>query len=198
MHHRAVQCDLAISDPLALLGIERVDAVYSDPPWGPGNLMFWRTHNGETERPAWPTFLARFADVARRACPDGSVWVEMGTRWEQDLADAMATAGLPHVTSIPCIYRAGSKMLPNTLMLFGRVPPPETALAPKDRHGPKLVTWALDVHPGSTVLDPCCGLGTTAKACIALGRTFYGTELNPKRLARTQSILDRGTKARRA
>ncbi|MFO7180884.1 MAG: hypothetical protein DIU78_019440, partial [Pseudomonadota bacterium] len=46
----------------ALAG-SRADIIYSDPPWGPGNLYFWRTHNGESGRPSWPGFLETFCDV---------------------------------------------------------------------------------------------------------------------------------------
>jgi DNA modification methylase len=33
---------------------------------------------------------------------------------------------------------------------------------------------------GSVVLDPFCGSGTVGRACVHLGRTFVGIELNPR------------------
>ena len=48
---------------------------------------------------------------------------------------------------------------------------------------------AAVVRPAMIVLDPCTGLGMTARITHALGGCFRGGEMNPKRLARTEEWL---------
>jgi hypothetical protein len=190
--HKLIQADITKLNSLDPLDLREVDAIYSDPPWGPGNLSYWRTMNGEKgERPSWSGFLSALAGHSAHRCRTGPVWIESGLRWEGDVRDAFERNGLRYQGRLDCIYRAGSKWLPNALLLFGGHELPEDTRTEKQRYGLGLVTWALSRHPGSSVFDPCSGLGTTARAAIALGRTFYGSELNPARKARTQAILDR-------
>jgi hypothetical protein len=175
--------DIVASD----LPFGRVDAVYSDPPWGGPNLKFWRTHNGQTGHPVdWGGFLERFFVHCKRHCPGGPWYIETGVRFVSDLVNA---SPLPFVAKLDCRYKAGSKWLPNVLLAFGS-PFPAQALREEDRYGIKLVRWCLsEIAPGSTVLDPCCGLGLTARACLTHGLAFCGNELNPKRLERTRKVL---------
>lgn len=188
--HKLIQADITSPGALDALGIERVDAIYSDPPWGPGNLTYWRTMNGEDNRPSWPGFLESLSMICARLCPDGPVWIESGLRWEGEVREVFERAGLAYRGRFACEYKAGSKWLPNVLLLFGAAELPMDTRLEGERHGIGLVKWALSKHEGRSVLDPCSGLGTTARAAIALGRTFYGSELSPKRMARTQAILD--------
>ncbi len=48
--------------------------------------------------------------------------------------------------------------------------------------------------PGGTVLDPCCGSGTTLVAAKASGRHGVGCDLNPDAIAITRSRLSTKTK----
>lgn len=172
-----------------------VDCIYSDPPWGNGNLKFWRTHNGQAGHPVdWNQFLVRFFGICAKHCPNGPWFVETGTRF---VDDCLAASPLPAANVVPCRYRAGSKWLPNVLLSFGsELSSPW--IAEESRYGQNLIRWALSRIPsGSRVLDPCCGLGGTAKACAALGLEFYGNELNPKRLERTLAVLSKGGVSRK-
>ena len=45
--------------------------------------------------------------------------------------------------------------------------------------------------PHDVVLDPCCGTGLTARACLRLGLTFYGNELNAARARKTAALLEK-------
>jgi len=68
---RLVVGELTIERARDALGGEPADIVYSDPPWGPGNLMYWRTHNGEMDRPNWDEFLDLFCRVVSTSVRDG-------------------------------------------------------------------------------------------------------------------------------
>jgi len=161
---------------------------YSDPPWGPGNLMYWRTHNGETNRPSWSEFLELFCDiVSSNTERSGHIFVEMGLRWVDELAAAMARFGRSEAARFHCLY--GNPKLPNVLWYSG----PGTSLDPSGLSGVKMTHAALDgvAMPGALVFDPCCGKGMTARCALRLGMRFAGVELNPKRAKVTQDWLDR-------
>lgn len=189
--HRLLQGDITLRSIRALLGDERVSAVYSDPPWGRGNLSYWRTHNGQVGHPVdWRSFVERLLGDCAAAC-DGPVWIETGVRFERDVTDAAASVGLPHVRTYECRY--GRPVRPNLLLLMGRPAVVPEPLPVEQMTGRGLVRWALTttVGRGAVVLDPCCGLGTTARICVETGLTFRGAELNPARLERTAALLRR-------
>lgn len=193
--HRLVCGDITEPTMLAtLMGDERADVIYSDPPWGPGNQQYWHTMNrrGSAPRTSWGDFLAAFC----RACatyrtPTAPVFIEMGLRWVEDLDVAMAGVGLPHVRRWTITYGPKSKPLPNTLTLYG---PQDVPIdLPDPPHGEPVTRAVLGaaVRPDAVVLDPCTGLGMTARITHALGGRFRGSEMNPARLARTAMWLQK-------
>lgn len=171
----------------ALAG-ELADITYSDPPWGPGNLMYWRTHNGESKRPDWSEFLRNFCFiVTSNTQPTGHVFVEMGLRWVDELAEVMRQHGRPEVARFRCLYGPNPK-LPNVLWYSG----PGTTTDPSGLSGVTMTKTALQgvARPDALVFDPCCGKGMTARCALRLGMRFAGVELNPKRAKVTQQWLD--------
>lgn len=179
---------------LQTLGGEMAHITYSDPPWGPGNLMYWRTHNKETTRPNWDVFLDTFCRlVSKYTDRDGHVLVEMGLRWVDQLAAAMAKYDRIETQRFNCFYT--SKKLPNVLWYSG----PGITTDPSGLSGVAMTKTALSgvVKPGALVLDPCCGKGMTARCSIGLGMRFAGVELNPNRAKVTQAWLERSQKSRK-
>lgn len=171
----------------AALAGERADVVYSDPPWGPGNLMYWRTHNKETKRPDWPMFLDTFCNVvAVNIKPNAHVFVEMGLRWVDELAQAMGDRGIHEAKRWTCYY--SNPKLPNVLWYAG----PGTTTDPAGMAGVAMTRRTLEgvASPNALVFDPCCGKGMTARCALRLGMRFAGVELNPKRAEVTQRWLD--------
>ena len=43
--------------------------------------------------------------------------------------------------------------------------------------------------PGDVVIDPCFGSGTTGRACLETGRTFYGFEINKEFFKRARDEM---------
>lgn len=190
-NHRLFCGDITDGAVRTLMGNERADIVYSDPPWGPGNQRYWHTHNGTDPRTDWMAFLDCFAgEVARYRKPDAPVLVEMGLRWTAELDAAMMAAGLPFRRRWRIFYGPKSKPLPNALCLYG---PRDLDLEVDGMRGEPITSAALaaSVSPGDVVLDPCAGLGMTARVTHALGGAFRGCEMNQKRLDVTAAWLRR-------
>ena len=190
--HRLLCGDITTGVVGNLMGDERADVIYSDPPWGPGNQRYWHTmrERGSEPRTPWLEFLALFC----RACathrkPDAPVFIEMGLRWVDDIDSAMADVGIKKQHRWVPTYGPKSKPLPNALTLYcGQ----DVDIAmPSPMHGEPVTRAVLAsvVGPCSVVLDPCTGLGMTARVTHTLGGHFRGTEMNAARLERTAAWL---------
>lgn len=191
--HRLLCGDLTCGVVASLMGDERADVVYSDPPWGPGNQQYWHTMHvrGSAPRTSWPLFLESFCQaVTTHRKPDAPVLVEMGMRWVDELDAAMADVGLVATARHTITYGPRAKPLPNTLSVYGATVPLALPVPP---HGEPVTRAALAavVTPGALVLDPCTGLGMTARVTHTLGGVFRGTEMNAARLERTATWLRR-------
>lgn len=189
--HRLVNADITTGAIAELMGDELADVIYSDPPWGPGNQQYWHTYNqrGSAPRTSWDEFLAVFcATCAKFRKASAPVFVEMGLRWVDQLDAAMASVGLQRQRVWEITY--GRPAHPNSLRLYG---PQDVPVELVKTHGPPVTATILGavVSPGSVVLDPCCGLGMTARNTHKLGGKFRGCELNPKRLAVTAAWLEK-------
>lgn len=188
--HRLVVGDIH-NDPVSLvMGDEKADLIYTDPPWGPGLLQMFATMNERGSVPAmgWMAFLDSVAAIcAQHRAPGAPVFVEMGCRWTQDLDERMSAHHLPLQRRWEVTY--GSDRRPSTLVLYG-----EKSISlqmPVPPHGEAVTGAVLGalVRPGTIVLDPFTGLGMTARITHKLGGYFRGTELNPKRMERTVKWL---------
>lgn len=190
--HRVICGDITAGAVAVVMGADRADVIYSDPPWGPGNQQYWHTmrERGSVPRTAWPGFLTAFcAACAAHRATDAPVFVEMGLRWVDELDAAMVVVGLTPQRRWAITY--GSKRHPNVLSLFG--PRDLLILLPDPPHGEPVTKAILAavVSPGMVVLDPCTGLGMTARATHRLGASFRGSEMNAARLAKTEAWLRR-------
>ena len=201
--HALMVGDITTDAVSQLMGAELADVIYSDPPWGPGNQQYWHTmrERGSVPRTSWEKFLDAFAGVAMaHTKPEAPVFIEMGCRWADQLAETMTAHGFECVKRWMMTYGQRSKPLPVTLNLFGR---PEamarlqTLTQEIDRdwpavpHGEPVTKHVLSccVQKNHIVLDPCTGLGMTARWAHKLGASFRGTEMNAKRLERTATWL---------
>lgn len=201
--HRLLCGDITEGIVSTLMRAELADVVYSDPPWGPGNQQYWHTMRlrGSVPRTSWASFLESFANACvEHSKQDAPVFVEMGMRWADQLADTMVRRDLAEVTRWVVTYGPRKRPLPVTILMFAH-----PSAATSDRvtmmvraiehemptHGEPVTAHVLRaaVRPGMTVLDPCTGLGMTARWAHKLGGCFRGTEMNASRLERTASWL---------
>ena len=184
MPHRITTHDIMNNDLDDLFQGAKADVFYSDPPWGSGNLKFWRTYNGQKGYEVdWMRFINRVKYLCDRHVK-GSVFLETGVRFENDVVSVF---GKPQCR-YNIIYKSGGKPMPNLLLGFGEKP----KLDPTGKTGFAVPFTVLSSLPSSpqSVFDCCVGLGLTAKVAKKLNMSCYANELNPKRAAQTMKILD--------
>jgi len=181
--HKLLCSDIAKADVGNLLQGESVDVVYSDPPWGQGNLTYWGTHAKLEQSKSWGGFMEAFCGIVTKAAPAGVIFVEMGMRWVDELAETMRRFGRAEACRWTVYY--GKPLRPNALWYSGHTLP--EGFDPTRYNAKALPEYCVKAvaRPGGLVLDPCCGKGYTARAAVASGMRFRGIELNAKRLSVT-------------
>ncbi|MFY8163223.1 MAG: hypothetical protein ACOVKC_03195 [Brevundimonas sp.] len=185
-----------------LMGADKADILYSDPPWGEGNIKYWATMNrkmtGEINLPAdLDTFLTSIFGIAEKYC-QRYLLIEYGVRWRHMIQERGRNAGFTARGIVPIIY--SSENLPLDLHIFTKgsqelpqgyaeaIAGTKGYLTNQNAIGP----LAAIVGAGGIILDPCCGMGYTAQAGIDYGLSFRGNELNRARLAKTVARFAKG------
>lgn len=194
-----------------LMQNDRAHIMYSDPPWGEGNIKYWATQNkkmaGDVNEPApLAEFLGAVFGIAAAYVTD-YLLIEYGQRWAGEIQTRGVAAGFQPRGIIKLLYRSGGKLLPLDLHVFTRGAQPIPAgyiEAVTNTYGYDTLKHAL--HPlikqvaaagvRPIVLDPCCGMGYTAQAAIDCGAAFRGNELNKVRLAKTIARLQKAAVAK--
>lgn len=177
---------------------EKAHILYSDPPWGDGNLKYWATlnrrHTGREFVPlTYSALQERIVDLVRKYV-DGYVFIETGKKWKAELAARLGSV-LANVQSEEMHYKGGGKIL-DCVVVYGTTSnshqiPADFSM--KDGIGLDIVKYAVSKvsKEGGIVFDPCCGMGYSAKAAVASGMVFRGNEFNGKRLQKTVDFLKR-------
>ena len=183
-----------------LMGDDKIDFVYSDPPWGQGNLRYWQTINMrndgvERNNIEYDGFLHQFFSILKRYIKDVAV-IEYGEKWREDIVAIVKSYGFHHHGACTSLYKAGSKLLPVDIHLISKSGSHTLTETFADRcyklRGQALVNMAFEHYlPSSAkmVLDPMCGMGYTAQATVDNGLIFRGNELNAARLEKTKDRL---------
>lgn len=192
--------DIMLSNIQDVLQGQKVDMMYSDPPWGTGNLNYWQTMNkkmtgAKKNEVDLDAFLRKIFSIAKDNVK-GIVFIEYGIQWRDDIKKMAKQYGLVDNGTIRLQYKSGSKLLPLDLHLFSKKPitiPQSYIKAVTDTYGYNTLKQAMTpfAKEGGTILDACCGMGYTAQLAIDTGMTFYGNELNAKRLQKTINRLEK-------
>ncbi|RLG44862.1 MAG: hypothetical protein DRN81_03395 [Thermoproteota archaeon] len=181
---------------------EKVDIVYSDPPWNPGNATYWRTQAGKQPCKSYTLFLDRFCSYVS-ACIDRGA---MDIFTEQSYNDKhrnmfiravkRANWGLPLIEEWSVYYGSpGSRSVqhPNTLLHFGT---DKLSTNPEGLIGEVMTIRVCAglrdrYRNGSCIVDPCIGKGMTSRMAVYFQWNCIGIEINPKRLEKTAEWLIR-------
>jgi hypothetical protein len=180
---------------------QSVLAVYSDPPWNPGNASYWRNHAGLEPCESYARFSDGWVWVAaqcqRREAEVVMVEQAVNPAHQQYLLDAIARNPdwkLPYRTQWKVLYGSSNKRIPNALMYWSdRLP----RVDPSGLYSESVTIRAFAdfqargyLEP-EWVCDPCMGKGMTSRMAHAFGLCCIGSELNPKRLEITRNWLKR-------
>ena len=185
-----------------LMGADKADIFYSDPPWGQGNLNYWQTINQRQTGTAPPEiefndFVNQIFDTAVQYCK-GIILIEYGKAWSNAIIDKGCIRGLNYLGNGELLYKTGSKFRPLDLHAFSI----DKALQlPPNYFQNCYHTYGMDTlkaavtpftAPGKIILDPCCGMGYTAQMALNTGMCFRGNEINISRLNKTIARLTKG------
>jgi hypothetical protein len=204
--HR-VQCGNLMDGIDKLMDGQIADLVYSDPPWGEGNLKYWETirqrHTGDKvrrENPLGP-FLDKFFEVSAKYSKN-VVIVLYGIQWESQVLEVASKHGLTRRHLCTPKYRAGSALLPVHLHVFSKTPiviPEGYSEAVESRVGYASIEQRIlpFLKSGQLLVDPCTGEGSTSQFAIDHDAVLYGNELNEKRLSKTIAKLTALKKTKR-
>jgi len=171
-----------------LLGGRKANILYSDPPWGDGNLKYWTTINekqtGKKFSPLdYNTLLGIFRDLIKNNV-DGYCFIECSFK-DLDLLEERFKGILFNVKKFAVEYQGGT----NGILFGGTSPNYAFNIDLTGMSGFKMVDLCIKECPGEIVIDPCCGFGWTARAAVKNGRTFVGNEFNSERIQRTMTEL---------
>ena len=155
------------------------ELVYVDPPWGPGNATGFRRKAAYEGKANYFQLLRSLAEFCQ-SCT-GSVFVEMGLRWQSHLTAAMAQAGGSRRNVWETTYYRRS---PATLHRYTFTQDPGWGLDLSGMDDEVLPAYVLGALTGEMlVVDPMMGQGLVAVEAIRAGHLFYGFELHPRRTA---------------
>lgn len=179
---------------------DKADFIYSDPPWGQGNLTYWQTMNKkmtgkERNQIDYNKFIDYFFSLMSKYAKD-KVVIEYGQKWHDDIVTLSERHGFIHNGSCKSMYQSGSKLLPLDMHFLSKLQPYEVTPDIKkdclDLKGFALVDKIFEhlcPKNAGIVLDAMCGMGYTAQASVNRGIAFRGNELNAKRLQKTIARL---------
>ena len=185
-----------------LMGTEKADFIYTDPPWGQGLLTYFQTLNkrqtgAETKQIAYDEFMPRLFEILWNYSRDVVV-VAYGEKWREDVINQAIKQGFKHCGTATSYYKSGSVLRPSDHHFLSKEA--DIELTPKfieehsvyksDLHSVRQIFKLLGVSKKSICLDPMCGMGYTAQATLDIGAYFRGLELNSKRLEKTINKLE--------
>lgn len=187
-----------------LMQDDKADFIYTDPPWGQGTLKYFQTLNkkqtGQTPKNvSWSDFMAVFFGILTKYAKD-SVVIEMGQRWRDDIMIGAHQHGFKHNGVATSLYGNRKNPLPLDLHFISKSGSLSISNSFKtnllNQWGFGVVDFVFDEFCPNQgiILDPMCGMGYTAKAAIKRGLSFYGNEINGKRLEKTFQKLEADAK----
>jgi len=204
--HKVQRSDVMNGIDILMSGFQ-ADFLYSDPPWGQGNLRYWQTinkrHTGREKSDIdYAEFLPFYFNMAYKNIKDLAV-IEYGVGWRSDVISVCKESGFTHHGVYTSRYGSAAKLLPLDVHIIsksGTFKMPDKAYFTEkcyELRGQKLVSFIFDYllpKDAELVLDPMCGMGYTAQATVDKGLIFYGNELNEKRLEKTIARLSKDCK----
>lgn len=172
--------DLTKLSNLDFFGIKEFDMSYIDPPWNTGNINSFYTKAGLDERKQFNTFIIKLISLIKVHSPKVN-YMEMGKQNKDFVINEIEKAGgkvtnewkITYYQKYPCyLLRYTFSNSPAVNIDFSGLDDDDTPIL--------AIKSELNVK---NVLDLCTGRGLTGRTAQSLGISFYGTELNKRRIA---------------
>ena len=185
-------------DRLLLSASEKVRVLYTDPPWGDGNIKYWATLNrkatgNQFRLISYQQLLDRILQLTKTHV-EGHLMFTVGKKWVNMAKTAVEDAGMRNIRVFDCLYKSGSKDMP-MLIVYGATSSKyqydRSKFYPTDETGIELHRGMVSAvaERGKTLFDPCCGMGLLARASLSNGMKFKGSDFNSARLRKTIEFL---------
>lgn len=159
----------------------KVDAVVTDPPYGVG-------FKGEE----WDESIPPWLDPARAIAPIVVFTTAPTTMWDYPRPDSVLCWQRPAAQSrtpyggfnhwSPILVYGKGKWSPDCFRLHAMVGAQKSGFEHPSPKPTQLMSWMIRgaCPPGSTILDPFCGSGSTGVAALQEGMNFIGIEKEAK------------------
>ncbi|MBX3045126.1 MAG: hypothetical protein KIT33_15180 [Candidatus Kapabacteria bacterium] len=172
--------DLTNLSNLDFFGIKQFDMSYIDPPWNTGNINSFYTKAGLEERKQFNAFIIKLISLIKVYSPKVN-YMEMGKQNKDFVINEIERAGgkvtnewkITYYQKYPCY------LLRYT---FSNSPAVNNDFSGLDDDDTPILAIKSELNI-KNVLDLCTGRGLTGRTAQSLGISFYGTELNKRRIA---------------
>jgi predicted RNA methylase len=179
-NHLLTVRDLTNLTNLDFFGIKEFDMSYIDPPWNTGNINSFYTKAGLEERKQFNSFIIKLIDLIKVCSPEVN-YMEMGKQNKDFVINEIENAGGKVTNEWKITYY---KKFPCFLIryTFSDLPGIDLNLTGIDDDDTPMIVMQAEKNI-SNVIDLCTGRGLTGRTAQKLGISFYGNELNKRRLA---------------
>lgn len=173
-----------LADIMTLNEAPHYDICYTDPPWGNKMVGFFQSiqtkDTGKVTNNSLSDILFKLGEIADINKP---LYVEYSIYIYQEVVDILERCG--H-TLYKSIELKTSYNKPYVLLIFNT-----SVDATEGIKGFNIVTDIVRKFDNPIVFDPFAGVGLSAKAVVAGGGSYIGSELNASRFAKFKAYADR-------
>ena len=178
---------------------EKANIIYSDPPWGTGNLRFWDTINvkmndANKRETDWILFMQNFCNIINKySMPNTPVFIEMGLKFYEEFLTIIEKNTQYKLKQLfHTEYKSSGKLFPMVVMYlsntFNYLFNEQTINKTNGNETVKNILTPI-AQKNFVVLDPCTGFGRKIRISDSLDMVFRGVELNQKRLDKAIKFL---------
>ncbi len=168
--------------------MKQADLLFVDPPWNEGNLRSFYTKNEDVLEDTYSAFYHRLFEVIEEIQPM-TAYVEIGKEYLADFIMEMRKH-FKYVTFYNSSYYHTSKN--HCYIVRGSFKAKKPRLDGLDEEN--IIEWICENEAYTAIADPCMGQGLVALYASRAGKKFFGTEMNPKRLAVARKRVEHGRK----
>lgn len=172
--------DLTNLDNLDFFGQFQFDMSYIDPPWNTGNINSFYKKAGFPEKKEFEIFIEKLLNLVKQYSPKLN-YLEMGSQNLDFVKHLIISLNgiVANVWKITYYQKHPCFLIRYTFGIPSIIDFDFTGI--DDDYTPRFaMQFEKDVN---TILDLCTGRGLTGRTAHSMGKTFFGTELNKRRLA---------------